>query len=91
LAATAAVNPYAAILGTALGSMSAAPAGPSQASSLGTIGGNMFDHSGFNVSFGNNSGITTSRKQSEGGQIDKLLPYVIVGAVFLIGWRAFKK
>ncbi|GGI16901.1 hypothetical protein [Oxalicibacterium faecigallinarum] len=91
LAATAAVNPYAAVIGAALNAAQAPPAGPSNASSLGTIGGNLFDTSGFNVTFGDNAGISTERTQTETGQFDKYLPYLIVGAVFLVAWRYVKK
>jgi hypothetical protein len=76
----------------ALGSaLATPPAGPSNAQSSGEIGGSRFDNSGFNVTFGSGSGITTQRTQTEQGQFSEYLPYVIVGAVFLIGWRYFKK
>lgn len=73
------------------GAAKAAPAGPSNAESLGSIGGAMFDNSGWNVSFGDASPITAERTQTEKGQFSEYLPYIVVGAVFLVAWRYFKK
>lgn len=86
-------GPWGAVIGGAFGAAAdmSTPGGPSNASSLGTIGGHVFDNSGFNVSFGDASPITAERTQTESGQFDQYLPYVIVAAVFLVGWRAFKK
>lgn len=95
-AAGAAVGgPWGAVIGGAFGAAAdiatPSPAGPSNASSLGTIGGAFFDTSGMNVTFGNNSGVSTERTQTESGQIDRYIPYLVIGAVFLVAWRAFKK
>ena len=88
-------DPYTAIIGAGIGAVAdvakAPPAGPSEAKSSGTIGGAGFDNSGWNVTFGSGSGITTERTQTTQGEMAKYLPYVVVGAVFLIGWRYFKK
>lgn len=90
--AGAAFGPWGAAIGGVLGAAGgmggSSPAGPSQASSLGEIGGAMFDHSGWNVTFGDDSGIEATRKEM--GQFSEYLPYVVVGAVFLIGWRWLK-
>lgn len=98
-AAGAAVGgPWGAVIGGAAGMASdmatPSPAGPSNASSLGEIGGALFDSSGWNINFGEGNGITTERTQTEAGQfsaIKEYLPYAIVGAIFLVAWRYTKK
>lgn len=86
------MEPYSAVLGTAIGAIgqvaTPAPAGPSQASS-GDVGGNAFDNSGFNVTFGNDSGITTQRSQDN--PMGKYLPYVLIAVAGLVAWRLAKR
>jgi hypothetical protein len=55
----------------------------------GTVGGAAFDNSGWNVTFGQNSGIESSRSQAEAMQ--PYLQYALIGAAFLIAWRWLKK
>lgn len=87
-AAVTAANPWASVVGSALsGMLGGGPAGPSMA--YGGSSGGMFDSSGWNVSFGDNSPVTSDRTQQ--GELSQYLPYVIVAGVFLVAWRAFKK
>ncbi len=66
------------------GALSAGPAGPSNATG-GSQGGG-FDSSGWNVTFGNNSGIEAARND-----VSKYLPYLVAGVAGLILWRMTKK
>lgn len=86
-------NPYTAVLGSVLGSgvLNTPPAGPSNASNLGQVGGATFDSSGWNVVFGKGNSVAQERTQTEQTQLSKYLPYVIVGAAFLVAWRMAKK
>lgn len=59
----AGATPWGAIAGAAAQAISAPPAGPSEAKSSGSIGTN-FDSSGWNVTFGANSGIDAMRSQT---------------------------
>jgi hypothetical protein len=81
------VNPWAAMFGSALGGI-AGPAGPSNATSMGKVDGSPFDSSGWNVSFGDNSGIASDRKESTA--MDKTFKYVLLGAAFLIAFKYLK-
>lgn len=83
------MDPYSAMFMAAASAAQAPPAGPSEAKSSGTIGNN-YDHSGFNVTFGNNSGVTTKRTQTTDAPMQKYLPYVIVGVAGLLAWRYLK-
>lgn len=89
----AGASPWGSLFGAGLnmlgGALGGSPAGPSNATSLGTIGGANFDHSGWNVTFGNESGINAER--TEQGELTPYLPYLVVGAVFLVAWRYVKK
>lgn len=84
-------NPYLAIggmfaegLGSALGSSG----GPSSAMGSAKSG---FDSSGWNVIFGDNAKLSTSRSQSEAGNFDQYIPYVLAGVGVLIVWRLTRK
>lgn len=72
-----------------MGAAKAAPAGPSEANSSGMIGGSAFDNSGWNLTFGSNSGITAERTQAT--PMQGYLPYVLVGVAGLLAWRYLKK
>lgn len=69
-------------------SVTGGTAGPSEAKG-GTIGGAAFDNSGWNVTFGANSGIESSRAQST--PLAGNLQYVLIGAAFLLAWKYLKK
>lgn len=85
------IDPYTALLGGAMSSMSAGPAGPSDAKSFGSVGGAAYDGSGWNITFGNDSAIKTDRTQVTQPEWQKYLPYVVVAVVGLVAWRALKK
>jgi hypothetical protein len=89
------MDPYSAVISAGIGAAAevakAPPAGPSEAKSSGTIGGAGFDNSGWNVTFGSGSGITTQRTQTETGEMTKYLPYVVIGVAGLLAWRYLKK
>ena len=58
----------------------------------GAVGGSPFDSSGWNVTFGSNSGIESSRSQSTplDGYME-YLPYVVVGTIGLLALKWIKK
>jgi hypothetical protein len=53
----------------------------------GSVGGAAFDNSGWNITFGNNSGVTSSRS----GESAKYLPYVIAGGALLLALNLMKR
>ena len=61
--------------------------GPSY-SQGGEVGGAMFDNSGWNVTFGNGSGIEASRSQV--GALAQYLPYLLAGGALLLGLKWIK-
>lgn len=91
-----AADPYSAAFGAIASLASPAPAGPSDAKSSGTIGAN-FDNSGWNVTFGNNSGVTSDRTDlpntigSAASGMAQYLPYAAVAVVLLIVMKKMKK
>lgn len=95
-AAGAAVGgPWGAAIGGAIGLFSggggAGNSAPSNASNMGQIEGPKLDSSGWNITFGNDSAITTDRTETVAGQFSEYLPYMVVGVVMLLGWRYLKK
>lgn len=96
-AAGAAVGgPWGAAIGGAIGLFSGGGVGggagastPTNSSNMGMVEGPNFDHSGWNVTFGNDSAIAASR--TEQGEFSQYLPYVVVAGVLLLGWRYLKK
>jgi hypothetical protein len=85
------MEPYTAVLGAVAGAAKAPPAGPSEAKSSGKIGGAAFDNSGWNITFGTNSAIQAERTQTTQSELQKYLPYVLVGVAGLLAWRVLKK
>lgn len=60
-------------------------AGPSDAILKGE---NNFDSSGWNVTFGANSGIESSR--AEASQLSDYVQYALIAGAVLVAWRYFK-
>lgn len=62
--------------------------GPST-SGGGSVGGALFDNSGWNVTFGANSGIESARSQAQAMQ--PYMQYALIGGAFLLAWKWLKK
>jgi hypothetical protein len=60
-------------------------AGPSDAI---LNGESSFDSSGWNVTFGSNSGIESSRAESS--QMSEYVQYALIAGAVLVAWRYFK-
>lgn len=86
--ATAPINPWASFGSAALGTAAGGPSS-ADARSNGTVGGDMFDNSGWNVTFGNNSGIKAER--SEPQPMDKTMQYLLIGGALLVAVVWLKK
>lgn len=85
---TPAFDPYSAALLAGASIAAPAPAGPSQAGG-GSVGGAAFDNSGWQVSFGDNSGLAATR--TETGQFSQYLPYVVIAAVVIVASKWLKR
>jgi hypothetical protein len=94
----AASNPLGGLLGSFMGggmmpipSLTGGAGGASGDSTTrgGSVGGAAFDNSGWNVTFGANSGIESSRSQTSA--LSQYLPYILAGAGFLLVWKFIKK
>lgn len=84
-------TPWGAAIGAAAEVAKAPPAGPSEAKSSGSVGGAKLDNSGWNVTFGSNSGISTNRDETAtpAGPLSGVAAYapyiaLAVGAVVLL-------
>jgi len=55
----------------------------------GNVGGAAFDNSGWNVTFGANSGIESSRSQTSA--MSQYMPYILAGGALLIALKWIKK
>lgn len=93
----AAADPYSAAFGAIASVATPAPAGPSEAKSSGAIGGANFNNSGWNVTFGTNSGIRSDVDNTAPGSVTgavagmaQYLPYVAVAVVVLVIWKKRK-
>ena len=84
-----AADPYSAAFGAIASVATAPPAGPSAAESSGSIGGAAFDNSGWNITFGNNSGITSKRAEDTGLE-NPYVQYALIGCGFLLAWKYLK-
>lgn len=97
----AGATPWGAAIGAAGQVLSSAvatpPAGPSEAKSSGSIGGANFDNSGWNVTFGSNSGITSDRTQTTPANIAQTAAGLLDGnnMLYLLGglvvWKLMRK
>jgi len=83
-------DPWSAAFGAVASVAKPAPAGPSNAISTGSTNAGTIDNSGWNVTFGAGSSITSDRDQTAPanigqavGQLTQYAPYLAVGAVVL--------
>lgn len=76
----------------AAAAMAAAEAAKESAKPVGTdailTSENGFDSSGWNVTFGSNSGIESSRAQSS--EMSDYVKYALIAGAVLVAWRYFK-
>lgn len=85
LGGLAQASPWGAAIGAVAQVATPAPAGPSEAKSSGSIGGSNLDNSGWNVTFGNNSGIKSDRDQTQPGNLTQAAASLMGNPAMLIG------